>query len=30
MKANDYLNLWLHHLASNAVAPVGLVRAAIG
>ncbi|HMQ13441.1 MAG TPA: exodeoxyribonuclease V subunit gamma, partial [Candidatus Competibacter phosphatis] len=23
MKANDYLNLWLHHLASNAVAPVG-------
>ncbi len=24
MKASDYLNLWLHHLASNAVAPVGV------
>ncbi|MCC6135434.1 MAG: exodeoxyribonuclease V subunit gamma [Candidatus Contendobacter sp.] len=26
MKANDYLNLWLHHLALNAVAADGLAR----
>ena len=26
MKANDYLNLWLHHLALNAAAPDGMSR----